>query len=1003
MRGRDHSGTPMVAVPNAVGLTQAAATTAITDAGLVVGTVSQASSATVASGNVISQSPAAGTSVASGSVVALTVSTGPVMVVVPDVVGQTQAAATTAITGANLTLGNVTQASSATVASGSVISESPAAGTSVASGSAVALTVSTGPAMVAVPNVVGQAQAAATTAITGAGLTLGTVTQASSATVASGNVISESPAAGTSVAPAAAVNLTVSTGAAAAGASGKAFDGPVVGATINAYPIQAGSVVATTPIASAVTDSNGSYSLTLPAGYSGTVVLQSIGGTFVDDTTGKTVPALPLSALVPNAAGTFSAQLTPLSTIVEQAAIQIAQASATDPAQIAITLYGAIGSFFGGQTDVLGTPLVDVSTAGCNTAASQASVDASLLVTALSTVANNNHVATTALVDALVWDYVSDFVFDGQNNGGPISVQLASGSGSVLLCTIESNCAGGSGSGFQAVLAAAIAQFTASGANLCGAQLSAATVSNLTTVAAVKASPPAPGALPVSVAGTVNGLPPSSWVVLQLGGGGVGRCTTSNPCILATYQLNQGTGNGTLTFSATAGSAVSGLTDWTLQLANHGLAAGSDSQCSLGSPTSGSVAPNATSVSVTGIVVNCAPRVYPIGGQICCLLAGQTVVLQDESTDNLSITGANGFFSFPTALTLNSAYSATVLTQPSSGGPCVVSGGANGTGGGTVTGAGTNIIVNCGNPPAPTLNNPNGLAFGNNLLYLANAGANQVLVFSETLDSSHIVTGLTVQGAITQDISNPTRLAFDPSGRYLFVTNLGSNSVTVYDTANGNQEVAASKITGSSINRPLGIAVDRSGNVYVAENSGNSISVFQPKAGGGYAEASFSPISTDGAGTAFVAPGAMAFYSVGYGDLLVVGTGAGKVLLYQAPFTRSSTPVFTLSASACASAPTGPTGFAMQVGGISGGPLSDSSLWVSNFYAGDVLGYGFGSLFSSSCPTPSNSMSTAPGSNANPEGIVIDPYGNVFVSDSSSNHLSVYAPGPLSVGPALTY
>jgi PASTA domain len=55
-------------------------------------------------------------------------------------------------------------------------------------------------------------QAAATTAITSAGLVLGGVTMASSATVPAGNVISESPVATTRVVPDSAVNLTVSTG-----------------------------------------------------------------------------------------------------------------------------------------------------------------------------------------------------------------------------------------------------------------------------------------------------------------------------------------------------------------------------------------------------------------------------------------------------------------------------------------------------------------------------------------------------------------------------------------------------------------------------------------------------------------------------------------------------------------------------------------------------------------------------------------------------------------------
>src|SRR5437588_1800377 len=71
----------------------------------------------------------------------------------------------------------------------------------------------TPPPTVPVPNVVGQTQAAATSALTSAGLTAGTVTQQSSTTVPSGNVISESPAAGTSVAKGSAVNLVVSSGA----------------------------------------------------------------------------------------------------------------------------------------------------------------------------------------------------------------------------------------------------------------------------------------------------------------------------------------------------------------------------------------------------------------------------------------------------------------------------------------------------------------------------------------------------------------------------------------------------------------------------------------------------------------------------------------------------------------------------------------------------------------------------------------------------------------------
>jgi len=139
-------------------------------------------------------------------------SLGPATATVPNVVGLTQAAATTAITAVGLTLGTVTTASSTTVAAGLVISQSPAASTSVAAGSAVAIVVSTGPPTVTVPNVVGLTEAAATTALTGAGLVKGTVTVGASTTVAAGLVSTQVPTAGGTAVVGSAVDLVISTG-----------------------------------------------------------------------------------------------------------------------------------------------------------------------------------------------------------------------------------------------------------------------------------------------------------------------------------------------------------------------------------------------------------------------------------------------------------------------------------------------------------------------------------------------------------------------------------------------------------------------------------------------------------------------------------------------------------------------------------------------------------------------------------------------------------------------
>ncbi len=207
-------GIPKISVPDTVSLTQTAAESAITTAGLVVGVENNISSDTVPQGEVISQNPVSAAQVVSNTSVDLVISSGPaaVSVSVPNVVSDTQAAAESAITAVGLVVGTISTANSTTVPAGDVISQSPVAGTSVTLGSAVDLVVSSGPALVAVPNVVGLSQTSASSAITDAGLVVGTVSLVCSRTVAAGIVISESPVAGTLVANGSAVDLVVSRG-----------------------------------------------------------------------------------------------------------------------------------------------------------------------------------------------------------------------------------------------------------------------------------------------------------------------------------------------------------------------------------------------------------------------------------------------------------------------------------------------------------------------------------------------------------------------------------------------------------------------------------------------------------------------------------------------------------------------------------------------------------------------------------------------------------------------
>ena len=132
-----------VDVPDVVGMQRTAAQTAITNAGLSVGTVTEVFN-TAPVGEVLSQDPAAGASVPPGGPVSLTVSKGSELVTVPNVVGMQHTAAESALRDAGLTVGSVTQQFNAAPV-GQVLSQNPSAGSSVAQDTSINLTVSKGP------------------------------------------------------------------------------------------------------------------------------------------------------------------------------------------------------------------------------------------------------------------------------------------------------------------------------------------------------------------------------------------------------------------------------------------------------------------------------------------------------------------------------------------------------------------------------------------------------------------------------------------------------------------------------------------------------------------------------------------------------------------------------------------------------------------------------------------------------------------------------------------
>ncbi|HJW74224.1 MAG TPA: PASTA domain-containing protein [Thermoleophilia bacterium] len=202
-----------VTVPDVSGLTVSEANTKLTDAGLRLGTVTYESSPEAAQGEILSQTPKSGSSVDKGSSVDV-VAAGVATKAVPNVFGLRQSEATAAITDAGFAVGAIAAVYDDNAPQGQVIDQAPAAGTQLLPGSQVAITVSRGPApsaspqASAVPDVVGQTQDDAVSALQDAGFTV-VVEKVPDASATAGTVTDQTPSAGVVAQPGSNVTIMV--------------------------------------------------------------------------------------------------------------------------------------------------------------------------------------------------------------------------------------------------------------------------------------------------------------------------------------------------------------------------------------------------------------------------------------------------------------------------------------------------------------------------------------------------------------------------------------------------------------------------------------------------------------------------------------------------------------------------------------------------------------------------------------------------------------------------
>ncbi|RUR17223.1 DUF1566 domain-containing protein [Legionella sp. km535] len=198
-----------------------------------------------------------------------------------------------------------------------------------------------------------------------------------------------------------------------------------------------------------------------------------------------------------------------------------------------------------------------------------------------------------------------------------------------------------------------------------------------------------------------------------------------------------------------------------------------------------------TNTNITNVTGSCSTNTRTVGGSVSGLAASESVVLQNNGSDNLML-NSNGSFTFSTPVAQGATYSVTILTQPSTQ-TCTVTNGSGTAGASNIT----NVQVTCATNSYTVGGTVSGLSGtvvlqdngGDNLMINSNGSFTFATPVAQ--GAPYSVTVLTQPTGQTCSVTNGSGTMGGAN-----VTNVGVNCVTNTTTLSTSTSQLALSVTG---------------------------------------------------------------------------------------------------------------------------------------------------------------------------------------------------------------